>query len=146
MAEARRILQKAIATDPKLALARQGLGVAALIEGQPDAALPELETARQLDPQDASTNLYLGLALKELDRPMDAAIEFIQVLSLSQDPQVLDLARENLQQVYNKLIPGGTSQRRNVARRAASERRYACNRSIILICSNDRLFGQVNVL
>ena len=109
LAEARRILQKAIATDPQLALARQGLGVADLIEGQPAAALTELETARQLNPRDASTNLYLGLALKELDRPADAAIEFIQVLSLSQDPQVLDLARENLQQVYNKLIPGGAS-------------------------------------
>jgi tetratricopeptide (TPR) repeat protein/CRP-like cAMP-binding protein len=107
VAEARRILQKAAATDPKLALARQGLGVAALLEGQPAAALPELETARRLDPQDASTNLYLGLALKDLDRPADAAIEFIQVLSLSQDPQVLDLARENLQRVYEKLIPGG---------------------------------------
>jgi tetratricopeptide (TPR) repeat protein len=109
VAEARRILQKATATDPKLAQARLGLGVAALIEGQPEVALPELEAARQLNPKDASTNLYLGLALKDLDRPMDAAIEFIQVLSLSQDPQVLDLARENLQQVYNKMIPGGAS-------------------------------------
>jgi tetratricopeptide (TPR) repeat protein len=108
VAEARRIFQKAAAVDPMLALARQGLGVAALIEGQPAAALPELEAARRLNPQDAFTNLYLGLVLKELDRPMDAAIEFIKVLSLSQDPQVLDLARENLQQVYNKLIPGGT--------------------------------------
>jgi tetratricopeptide (TPR) repeat protein len=106
VAEARRILQKATAADPNLALARQGLGVAALIDGQPAAALPELEAARQLNPRDASTNLYLGLALKELDRPSDAAIEFIQVLSLSKDPQVLDLARENLQQVYNKLMPG----------------------------------------
>ena len=109
VAEARRILQKAAATDPKLAQARLGLGVAALIEGQPEVALPELEAARQLNPKDASTNLYLGLALKDLDRPMDAAIEFIQVLSLSQDPQVLDLARENLQQLYNKMIPGGAS-------------------------------------
>ena len=110
VAEARRILQEATTTDPTLVLARQGLGLAALIEGQPGTALPELEAARKLNPQDASTNLYLGLALKELNRPMDAAIEFIQVLSLSQDPQLLDLARENLQQVYNKLLPGQTSQ------------------------------------
>jgi tetratricopeptide (TPR) repeat protein len=109
VADARRILQKAAAVDPLLVLARLGLGVAALIEGRPIAALPELEAARRLNPQDPSTNLYLGLAFKELDRPMDAAIQFIQVLSLSQDPQILDLARENLQQVYNKLIPGETS-------------------------------------
>lgn len=107
--EARKVLEKATATDPKLALAHQGLGVAALIEGQPATALPELEAARRLNPQDASINLYLGLALKELDRPMDAAIEFIRVLSLSQDPAYTSLARENLQQVYDHLIPGGPS-------------------------------------
>jgi superkiller protein 3 len=110
VAEATRILQKATATDPKLALAHQGLGMAALIESQPAAALPELEDARQLNPQDTSTHLYLGLALKELGRPMDAAIEFIQVLSLSQDPAYSDLARENLTQVYNQLVPGRKSQ------------------------------------
>ncbi len=108
--EARLVLEKAVATAPDLALARQGLGVAILLSGQPAAALPELETAHRLNPQDTSTHLYLGLALKALDRPMDAAIEFIQVLSLSQDPAYTNLARQNLQQVYNQLMPAGMSQ------------------------------------
>jgi tetratricopeptide (TPR) repeat protein len=110
VSEARLVLQKASATDPELALARQGLGVAAFIEGQPAVALPELEKARELDPQDISTRLYLGLTLKELDRPMDAAIEFMQILVDSQDPVFIGPARENLQQVYEQLMLTGLSE------------------------------------
>jgi len=108
--EARLVLEKAVAAAPDLALARQGLGAAILLSGQPAAALPELEIALRLDPQNSSTHLYLGLTLKALDRPMDAAIEFIQVLSLSQDPAYTNLARQNLQQVYSQLMPTGMSQ------------------------------------
>ena len=110
VSEARLVLQKASATDPELALARQGLGVAAFIEGQPAVALPELEKARTLDPQDISTRLYLGLTLKELDRPMDAAIEFMQILVDSQDPVFIGPARENLQQVYEQMMLTGLSE------------------------------------
>jgi len=109
--EARQAWQNAATSDPSMKLARQGLGVIAFLKGQPAAALPELEAARELDPKDVSTHYYLGLVLQALGRPMDAGVEFLQILSSSQDPATIRLAKANLQQVYDKLMPGGEFQK-----------------------------------
>lgn len=91
--------------DPQ---AQLGLGLIAWQEGRPAAAAQHLQSARQADPGDPMIRLYLGLALQAMDRPEEAAVEFEQVLFLSQDAALLDLAREHLLELYRTLYASGS--------------------------------------
>jgi len=89
--------------EPQDGQAQLGLGVIAWREGRPAAAAQHLQSARQADPGDPLARLYLGLALQAIDHPEKAALEFEQALVLSQDPAVLDMAREHLLEIYQSL-------------------------------------------
>ena len=92
MALARTTWEQILNDRPGNLPALRGLGVLAVLEGNPAQALPYLQAASKADPQDAVTRLYLGVALQALDRLDEAAIEFEQALALSNNPQLKDLA------------------------------------------------------
>lgn len=96
------------------AQAHLGLGVIAWQEGRPGAAAGHLQAARQADPGDPLIRLYLGLALQELGQPEKAALELEQVLVLSKDAAMLDLAREHLLELYRTLYSAGPLPRAGV--------------------------------
>jgi tetratricopeptide (TPR) repeat protein len=56
--------------------ARAYLGATLLSLGNPAGARDELEKAIDLDPTDPGANYYLGVALRDLKQPQDAAVEF----------------------------------------------------------------------
>ena len=92
-----------IEANPQDAEAQLGLGVIAWREGRPAAALQHLQSARQSDPGNPLTRLYLGLAWQAIDRPEKAVPEFEQALALSQDLAVQNLSREHLTELYESL-------------------------------------------
>lgn len=105
---ARQVWLEVIDAQPQNAQAQLGLGMIAWREGRPAAAAQHLQSARQADPGDPLTRLYLGLALQAIGRPEKAALEFEQVLVLSQDSGLLDLAREHLMDLYQSLYATGS--------------------------------------
>ena len=90
-------------SNPQDAEAQLGLGVIAWREGRPAAAAQHLQSARQSDPGNPLTRLYLGLAWQAIDRPEKAVPEFEQALALSQDLAVQNLSREHLMELYESL-------------------------------------------
>jgi tetratricopeptide (TPR) repeat protein len=98
--DARQAWLQVITATPLDAEAQLGLGVIAWREGRPAAALQHLQSARQSDPGNPLTRLYLGLAWQAIDRPDKAVPEFEQALALSQDLAVQNLSREHLLELY----------------------------------------------
>lgn len=91
--------EQVLLAEPGNALAMRGLGVIAVLEQQPSQALPNLLAARLADPLDASTHFYIGLALEALDNPAEAAISYEQAVALSDDPQLKNLAKANVERL-----------------------------------------------
>jgi tetratricopeptide (TPR) repeat protein len=108
--EARRAWLEVIQHQPENDQALLGLGAVSLLEGRPAAALIHLQAAQVANPSDALIRLYLGLSLQALDRPEQAAAEFEQVLALSHETPLVDLARARLLQLYPQLVPLGAGQ------------------------------------
>lgn len=108
--DARKAWLEVIRQQPGHADALLGLGAVSLLEGRPAAALIHLQAARAVNPSDPLTRLYLGLSLQALDRPEQAAAEFEQVLALSREPALVDLARSRLLELYTQLVPVGAGQ------------------------------------
>lgn len=108
--EAREAWLEIIRQQPGHADALLGLGAVSLLEGRPAAALIHLQAARAVNPSDPLVRLYLGLSLQALDRPEQAAAEFEQVLALSREPALVDLARSRLLELYTQLVPVGAGQ------------------------------------
>jgi tetratricopeptide (TPR) repeat protein len=72
-----------------------------MCQGVSEDALAYLESARNVDPLDAVTRLYLGLALKALNNPQDANLEIGQAIVLSEDPNLIELARTQLLKLFD---------------------------------------------
>ena len=64
---------------PRIATAHTAYGVVLLAEGQPLAAVKELEEARRLDPNDVKTAINLGVAYRQLDQNGKAVQAFSSV-------------------------------------------------------------------
>ncbi|MBN1146961.1 MAG: tetratricopeptide repeat protein [Anaerolineales bacterium] len=94
--EAYHLWMQALDIDPGYPLALQGLGVIAVLQGKPGQALVDLKAAAAANPNDATTRVYLGLALESLGRPLEAASEFEKALSLDDDPVMYSLAYSHL--------------------------------------------------
>lgn len=92
---------KALEVDPTHHLALQGQGVIAMYQGVTEDAIAYLESARNVEPMDAVTRLYLGLALEALNNPQDANLEIEQAILLSEDPNLIELARTQLLKLFD---------------------------------------------
>jgi adenylate cyclase len=62
--EAREYGQHAVSQDPNDAVAHLGLGIASMFRGEGDVAIPEIETAIELNPNFARAFVWLGFAHK----------------------------------------------------------------------------------
>src|ERR1700751_4428558 len=80
--EAKQILQNAVNLDPKLALARQNLGIEEYLEGNRDSALTSISEAVRLDPQ------------KDFARYLRAHLTFFGAGGFPQDSQIEEDLRQ----------------------------------------------------
>ncbi|MBM3761808.1 MAG: tetratricopeptide repeat protein [Acidobacteria bacterium] len=97
--EARRLFEQAAAANPKAAKAHFMLGFCAYVDNDFRLAIEPLSRARQLNPKDANTALYLGLSHQGLAEPNLAKPYFEAALQLSSDPEIrLAYARSLLEQ------------------------------------------------
>jgi tetratricopeptide (TPR) repeat protein len=85
-----------VAERPDHLAALRGLGAVALLQGQPERALPYLLAARIASPQDAEIRFYLGMVLEALEKPAEAADSFEHALAYSNDPTLSELALAHL--------------------------------------------------
>lgn len=104
-AEAEAAWQEVLSRQPGHPDAQLGLGAIRFVQGRPAAALTYLQAVQQANPSDPLARLYLGLSLQELNRPQEAVVEFEQVLALSREPALVDLARRRLLDLYPQLMP-----------------------------------------
>lgn len=102
LVEARLVWEDVLLYDPRHPLALQGLGVIALLDGEPGLAILYLDAARYVHPDDPIIRLFTGLALEELERPAEAAGEYQQVLDTADDPDLVDLAETLLESMVDK--------------------------------------------
>src|SRR5690606_29643376 len=84
-AEAKPVLERAVAHDPSSGDARLALGVAKYHVGERDAARADLEQAQQMLPNNPEAELYLGLILLEQERPAEAIDRLERSRSLAGD-------------------------------------------------------------
>jgi len=73
LVEARLVWEYVLLENPRHPLALQGLGVVSLLEGDPTLAMMYLDAARYIQPENPALYLYIGMALEELEKPVDAA-------------------------------------------------------------------------
>jgi tetratricopeptide (TPR) repeat protein len=73
---ARPLLEKAIAIDPRIALAHLDLGIILADAGTTSAAFHEMKTAEQLNPGDQNVHWRLARFLKSIGRSQEAKVEF----------------------------------------------------------------------
>jgi Flp pilus assembly protein TadD len=102
LVEARLVWEDVLLYDPRHPLALQGLGVVALLEGEPGLAILYLDAARYIQPKDPIIRLFTGLALEELERPDEAAAEYQQIITTAEDPELADLAETLLDSLEDK--------------------------------------------
>ncbi len=95
-----RILDQIIAAEPNLFVARSLQSLNHLRQGRPQLALPHLEAAARLRPEDPGSHLYLGMTYLRLGRLQDAVREFELVLELE---PVHEAALNNLAAAYAQL-------------------------------------------
>jgi tetratricopeptide (TPR) repeat protein len=92
LVEARLVWEDVLQSNPRHALALQGLGVISLLEKNPGVAMIYFDAAQYLDPGDIATHLYIGMALEALDRLSEAAAEYQYVIEMGSDPDLISLA------------------------------------------------------
>jgi len=85
LAAAEAELRRAVAMNPRLALARSALGRVLARAGRNEEAVAELRQAISLDPADAAAYYVLGFALRELRRDAEAAEAYEKYLELTPD-------------------------------------------------------------
>ena len=91
---------------PNHTLANQGLGVIAILEGRHAEGLEYLEIANEGNPEDPITHYYIGVALDALNQPAEAKSEFEIALALTDDPVLVELAVNNLQEIRKQYFSG----------------------------------------
>src|ERR1700730_10653705 len=84
-AEAQKYFEKALATDPKFAIARLNLGISLLSQQKLEAARAALEEATRLLPKDPYAWYNLGLVYKDTGEPEKGIDAFQHVTQLSPD-------------------------------------------------------------
>src|ERR1700756_2191828 len=84
-AEAQKYFDKALAADPKFAIARLNLGISLLSQQKLEAARAALEEATQLLPKDPYAWYNLGLVYKDTGEPEKGIEAFQHVTQLSPD-------------------------------------------------------------
>jgi tetratricopeptide (TPR) repeat protein len=84
-AEAKPVLETAVAHDPSSGDARLALGVAKYHLGERDAARADLEQAQQMLPNNPEAELYLGLILLEREQTADAVTRLDRSRNLQGD-------------------------------------------------------------
>lgn len=92
LVEARLVWEDVLRSNPRHALALQGLGVVSLLEEDPGLAILYFDAAQYLDPGDIAMHLYIGMALEALDKPLEAAAEYQYVIEAGSDPDLIGLA------------------------------------------------------
>jgi tetratricopeptide (TPR) repeat protein len=75
------LYERAVATDPSLPEAYQGLAAALLQRGDLARALAASESALAMDPRSTSARLNFALALERAGYPADAAAEAEQIIA-----------------------------------------------------------------
>jgi cellulose synthase operon protein C len=83
--KARQEFDHAIELDPQYVPARTARGSLYYQEGKPEAALPDLEAAASLRPDDPAVQDRLGQAYQALDRPQDAVRALRKAAELAPD-------------------------------------------------------------
>jgi len=99
LVEADLLWRQVLDQAPGHPLALRGLGAIAVLQGEPAQALVDLRAAAAADPYDATTRVYLGLALESLGRQAEAATEFEQALALDDDAVIHNLAYSHLVEI-----------------------------------------------
>jgi tetratricopeptide (TPR) repeat protein len=94
---ARRCLEQALAIDPRAPYAQFLYGLEAYLENDMKSALPRFRKARELNPGDPRSALYLGLTIESLGQPAEA-------MSLYEDAVRLERSANDLH--AETLLPG----------------------------------------
>ena len=97
---ARRTLERAVASAPRYAPAREALALVLDQQGDLDGAIRELTAAVELDPQTAASRYYLGMALWYRGQPEPATVQLERAVRL--DPTHL-AAGAFLYKAYDQL-------------------------------------------
>ena len=87
---ARQCLERALAIDPRAQYAQFLYGLQAYLSNDLAAALPRLRKARELNPRDPRTALYLGLTVESLGKPEEAVSLYEDAVSLERSAGTLD--------------------------------------------------------
>ena len=105
LVDARRAWEAAAVVDPAWPGVLRGLGAVAVREGRPRDALPYLQQALRANPNDVTTNFYLGLAYEALNRPAEALDAFERALVSTAYPEQQRQAREHLFAIVHGSMP-----------------------------------------
>ena len=87
---ARQCLERALAIDPRAQYAQFLYGLEAYLSNDLAAALPRLRKARELNPKDPRTALYLGLTVESLGKPEEALSLYEDAVRLERSAGTLD--------------------------------------------------------
>jgi len=89
---ARQCLERALTLDPHAQYAQFLYGLEAYLGNDLSAALPRFRKARELNPQDPRTALYLGLTVESLGKPEEALALYRDAVRLERSAGTLDAA------------------------------------------------------
>ena len=90
---------KAIHIDPQFSKAYRNRGYAYLNTKQYELAIADNTKAAKFDPSDPVARLNLGVAYKLQGKKTEAIINFEKVLSLSDNPEVLEMVKQEIEEL-----------------------------------------------
>jgi tetratricopeptide (TPR) repeat protein len=93
---------KALRIDPGFVKAYRNRGYAYLNTNQYDLAIADNNKAAKLDPKDPVARLNLGVAHKMQGNKAEAIANFEKVLNLSDNPQVLEMAKQEIKDLSRR--------------------------------------------
>lgn len=86
LAEARRMIEKALAQKPDDGAITDSLGWVLLRQGDTSGGLKQLERAAELEPNDPTVNMHLGDAYWAVGRKLDAQFQWRRAMTLNPEP------------------------------------------------------------
>ena len=90
-----------LSVDPTNSISNRGLGVIAVLDKDFQNALPYLQIASLVLPEDAITRYYLGVTWENLNNTDKAIAEFEAVLALSQNEELIQRAQNHLARIQD---------------------------------------------